>query len=49
VLVISQLGKLLGLSISATDPIPQLEEVVDEFGVEALDGPKVEPRGTAGK
>jgi SulP family sulfate permease len=32
VLVIGQLGKLLGLSIEATDPLPQLWEVVRELG-----------------
>jgi SulP family sulfate permease len=32
VLVVSQLGKLLGLSIKATDPVPQLAEVAHEFG-----------------
>ncbi|WP_051223516.1 SulP family inorganic anion transporter [Conexibacter woesei] len=32
VLVIGQLGKLLGLSIAAADPIPQLREVVQELG-----------------
>jgi sulfate permease, SulP family len=32
VLVVGQLGKLLGLSIKATDPIPQLVEVVRELG-----------------
>ena len=32
VLVIGQLGKLLGLSIDATDPLPQLWEVVRELG-----------------
>ena len=32
VLVIGQLGKLLGLSIDAGDPFGQLWEVVDEFG-----------------
>ena len=32
VLVIGQLGKLLGLSISATEPLPQLREVVRELG-----------------
>src|SRR5512146_3589543 len=32
VLVIGQLGKLLGLSITATEPLPQLWEVVRELG-----------------
>lgn len=32
VLLIGQLGKLLGLSIEATDPIPQLAEVAREIG-----------------
>ncbi|MGE5287531.1 MAG: SulP family inorganic anion transporter [Micromonosporaceae bacterium] len=32
VLVIGQLGKLLGLSISASDPLPQLWEVIRELG-----------------
>ena len=32
VLVIGQLGKLLGLSITATDPLPQLWEVIRELG-----------------
>jgi sulfate permease, SulP family len=32
VLVIGQLGKLLGLSISAGDPLPQLWEVIREIG-----------------
>jgi Sulfate permease family len=32
VLIIGQLGKLLGISISATDPIPQLVEAVKEIG-----------------
>jgi SulP family sulfate permease len=32
VLVVGQLGKLLGLSIAATDPIPQLREVLRELG-----------------
>ena len=32
VLVIGQLGKLLGLSIQATEPLPQLWEVVRELG-----------------
>ena len=32
VLVIGQLGKLLGLSIEATEPLPQLWEVVRELG-----------------
>jgi SulP family sulfate permease len=32
VLVIGQLGKMLGLSISATEPLPQLGEVVRELG-----------------
>jgi SulP family sulfate permease len=32
VLVIGQLGKLLGLSIAATDPLPQLWEVIRELG-----------------
>jgi sulfate permease, SulP family len=32
VLVIGQLGKLLGLSIQATEPLPQLSEVVRELG-----------------
>src|SRR5581483_5037731 len=32
VLVIGQLGKLLGLSIDAKDPLPQLWEVVKELG-----------------
>ena len=31
VLITGQLGKLFGLSISATDPIPQLEEFFDEI------------------
>jgi high affinity sulfate transporter 1 len=32
ILVIGQLGKLLGLSISASDPIPQLWEALSELG-----------------
>jgi SulP family sulfate permease len=32
VLVVGQLGKLLGLSIDATDPLPQLWEVITELG-----------------
>jgi sulfate permease, SulP family len=32
VLIIGQLGKLLGVSISATEPIPQLVEAVKEIG-----------------
>ncbi len=32
ILVIGQLGKLLGLSIDAVDPLPQLWEVVREVG-----------------
>jgi sulfate permease, SulP family len=32
VLVVGQLGKLLGLDIGATDPIPQLREVLQELG-----------------
>ena len=32
VLIIGQLGKLFGISINATDPIPQLVEVVKEIG-----------------
>jgi sulfate permease, SulP family len=32
VLVVGQLGKLLGLSIGATDPLPQLWEVITELG-----------------
>jgi sulfate permease, SulP family len=32
VLIVSQLGKLLGLSIHATDPLPQLWEVIKELG-----------------
>jgi high affinity sulfate transporter 1 len=32
VLVIGQLGKLFGLSIDASDPLPQLWEVVNELG-----------------
>jgi SulP family sulfate permease len=32
VLVIGQLGKLLGLSIDATDPLPQLWEAITELG-----------------
>ena len=32
VLVVSQLGKLLGLSVEATDPLPQLAEIVRELG-----------------
>jgi SulP family sulfate permease len=32
VLVIGQLGKMLGLSISATEPLPQLAEVIRELG-----------------
>ncbi|GMU79852.1 MAG: sodium-independent anion transporter [Acidimicrobiia bacterium] len=32
VLIIGQLGKLLGLSIDADDPLPQLAEVVREIG-----------------
>jgi sulfate permease, SulP family len=32
VLIVGQLGKLLGLSIAATDPIPQLREIVQELG-----------------
>ena len=32
VLIIGQLGKLLGLSISAGDPLPQLWEVIQELG-----------------
>jgi SulP family sulfate permease len=37
VLIISQLGKLLGLSISAGDPLPQLWEVTRELG--SVSGP----------
>ena len=33
VLVIGQLGKLLGLSIDAREPLPQLVEVVRSLGV----------------
>jgi high affinity sulfate transporter 1 len=32
VLVVGQLGKLLGLSIDATDPLPQLWEVITKLG-----------------
>lgn len=32
VLVVGQLGKLLGLSVDATEPLPQLWEVVTELG-----------------
>jgi high affinity sulfate transporter 1 len=32
VLIIGQLGKLLGLDIAATDPLPQLKEVLQEVG-----------------
>jgi high affinity sulfate transporter 1 len=32
VVVIAQLGKLLGLDIKATDPVPQLAEVIHELG-----------------
>jgi sulfate permease, SulP family len=32
VLVVGQLGKLLGLSIDATEPLPQLWEVIKELG-----------------
>lgn len=32
VLIVGQLGKLLGLSIDASDPIPQLVEVMQEIG-----------------
>jgi SulP family sulfate permease len=32
VLVVSQLGKLLGLSVAATDPLPQLAEIARELG-----------------
>jgi sulfate permease, SulP family len=32
VLIVSQLGKLLGLSIEARDPLPQIGEVVSELG-----------------
>ena len=32
VLIIGQLGKLLGVSVSATEPIPQLVEVAKEIG-----------------
>jgi len=32
VLVVGQLGKLLGLSIAAKDPLPQLWEVINELG-----------------
>ena len=32
VLIIGQLGKLLGLDIDARDPLPQLAEVVRELG-----------------
>ncbi|HSC49586.1 MAG TPA: sulfate permease, partial [Gaiellaceae bacterium] len=39
VLVIGQLGKLLGLSITATEPLPQLWEVVRELG--SVSGPTV--------
>ncbi|HEY6886535.1 MAG TPA: SulP family inorganic anion transporter, partial [Solirubrobacter sp.] len=36
VLVIGQLGKLLGLDISAGDPLPQLVEVIRELGSTSL-------------
>ncbi|HUO70003.1 MAG TPA: sulfate permease [Solirubrobacteraceae bacterium] len=39
VLIVSQLGKLLGLSIHATDPLPQLWEVIKELG--KISGPTV--------
>ncbi|HVN60398.1 MAG TPA: sulfate permease [Gaiellaceae bacterium] len=32
VLIVGQLGKLLGLSIAAKDPLPQLWEVINELG-----------------
>ncbi len=32
VLIIGQLGKILGLSIKASDPLPQLDEVAHELG-----------------
>ena len=32
VLIVGQLGKLLGLSIDASDPIPQLVEVIQDLG-----------------
>ena len=42
ILVIGQLGKLLGLSIDARDPLPQLWEVVRELG--SVSGATVAPR-----
>jgi sulfate permease, SulP family len=36
VLIIGQLGKLLGVSVSATEPIPQLVEVAKEIGDTSL-------------
>ena len=36
VLVVGQLGKLLGLSIDASEPIPQLKEVASEIGQASL-------------
>jgi high affinity sulfate transporter 1 len=45
VLVIGQLGKLLGLSVSATDPLPQLAEVVRE--IDAVSGATVAVGGVA--
>lgn len=36
VLLVGQLGKLLGLSIDASDPIPQLVEVIRELGQTSL-------------
>lgn len=36
VLLVGQLGKLLGLSIDASDPIPQLIEVIRELGQTSL-------------
>ena len=45
ILVIGQLGKLLGLSIEARDPLPQLWEVVRELG--AVSGVTVAVAGAA--
>jgi high affinity sulfate transporter 1 len=36
VLIAGQLGKLLGLSVSASDPLPQLDEVLQELGQTSL-------------
>jgi high affinity sulfate transporter 1 len=36
VLIASQLGKMLGLSIEASDPIPQIREVITEIGQTSL-------------